>query len=194
MTHTHLTEDEVIARSLAGGIEGVTPAASAAIPPCAICAERLASMTELMRDVSDAAERESDAAFSPDKLARQQARILNRLANQGQVARVIAFPNGHGHRASTPVRPVRRWVAGAAAAGLIIGMVAGHLVHELPSLHVARHDTQASTFTRDPAPLHASALPTSDDEFMREVETALASGPRGLRRLDRVTPVAWEQR
>jgi hypothetical protein len=51
-----------------------------------------------------------------------------------------------------------------------------------------------ATLARSTAvPEYTSADATSDDDFLREIEQALSSSPEGLRRLDSVTPSAWEQ-
>jgi hypothetical protein len=190
MRHAHLTEDQLIAMCLAGQEDA---RAFDTACGCDTCGARLSALSALLDEVSVGAELETDAAFPDDRLARQRARILNRLAHQGQVARVIAFPTAHGQHTSMPPRSARRWVAGAAAAGLVIGMMAGHLAHELPSLRpIARQETSMLARSGSVAPLLASTS-SADDDFLREIEVALRYSPQGLRRLDLVTPVAWEQ-
>ena len=61
---------------------------------------------------------EADAAFSDERLAKQRARILQRLEQEGRPGRVITFPAAHTQRPPLRARPGMRWVAGAAAAGL----------------------------------------------------------------------------
>ena len=183
MTHTHLTEAQLMALC----VPGAAPVARRDVVGCASCESRLASLDALLEEVAQVAESEADDAFPPERLARQHTRILQRLEQHGRIARVLAFP--HARRPSMPARPMRRWVAGAAAAGLLIGMIAGHLVHELPGFRL--HATQpASTAS---VPLHASSV-ISDDDFLLEIERAVSSGPEGLRPLEGVTPVAWDQR
>jgi anti-sigma factor RsiW len=186
MTHTHLTEAQLIALCVPGA---ALSERRHAVAGCASCESRLISLDAMLEEVSTVAESQADAAFPPERLARQHAQILHRLEQHRRMARVLAFP--HARRPSMPARPMRRWVAGAAAAGLLVGMLAGHLVHEIPGLRLQAGDSS----TRDgvtPVPLHASA--TSDDDFLFEIEQAVNSGPESLRRLDRLTPVAWEQR
>ena len=133
MKHTHLTDDQLIAMCVAGTAPSSTPGG---VDDCASCESRRATLDALLRDVSSAAESEADRIFTPERLARQHARILHRLGHQGQIARIIAFPHHYGHRSSMPARPVRRWVAGAAPAAFFVGMVAGHLAHEIPGLRL----------------------------------------------------------
>jgi hypothetical protein len=45
------------------------------------------------------------------------------------------------------------------------------------------------------APLRTAAMPPSDEEFLYEIEAAAGSpGPAMLRRIDALTPRAWEIR
>jgi hypothetical protein len=75
----------------------------------------------------DDARAEADEAFSQDRLAMQQAQVMRRLEALERPARVIAFP-----RFTRPVTSTQgnaqRWVAAAAAAGLVIGLAAGQFV------------------------------------------------------------------
>jgi hypothetical protein len=188
MKHTHLTDDQLIATCVTGAAP-VTPLG------CPTCEERRAAVAGMLDEISTSAAEEFEAAFPPERLSRQYTRILQRLEQQGRLGRVIAFPLGQARRASLlRPRPVRRWVAGAAAAGLVIGMAAGHLVHELPAFRGASTAAQQSALNRPaPLPRHAVAATVSDDEFLLEIERAVgSSGPAALRRIDAVTPVAWE--
>ena len=134
MKHTHLTDEQLIATCVDGtapdgtALDGTTLDGTAA---CGECQARLASLATLLNEVNATANATADAAFPPERLARQHARILSRLVPHRQLARIIAFPHAR-HTSMPSPRPIRRWVAGAAAAGLVVGMVAGHLAHELP--------------------------------------------------------------
>ncbi|HEX5108519.1 MAG TPA: hypothetical protein VFV95_08740 [Vicinamibacterales bacterium] len=192
MKHRHLTDDQLIAMCVAGTAASAMPQD---VDGCASCESRRASLDALLRDVADVATSEADRVFTPERLARQHARILHRLEHQGQIARVIAFPHQHGQRTSIPVKPMRRWVAGAVAAAFVVGMVAGRLAHELPGLRLGEQEPSRYAAVPTAAPQQASVSASiSDDDFLREIEAAVTSGPEGLRRLDRVTPVAWAQR
>jgi hypothetical protein len=188
MNHAHLTDDQLIALCVDGSARGTR---ADEVRGCASCGARLASLSGLLREVSVASELDADAAFPADRLARQRARILQRLGHRGHLARVLAFPAAHAPHTSVQPRSARRWVAGAAAAGLIIGMAAGRMAHQFQGL---RPIAQESAAVRSGAgvPLQASSS-AADDEFLQELEAALSFSPAGLRRLDSVTPVAWEQ-
>ncbi len=75
---------------------------------------------------------EADAIFDAASLDTQRSRILDRLAHLGQVARVLQFPTRTREVAMPVATGSRRWVSVAAAAGLIIGLVAGQLLHFVP--------------------------------------------------------------
>lgn len=186
MSHTHLTDDELVTIH----VDGV------AAPPdaqaCSLCAARQRNLANVLREVSDTATMTVDAAFPPERLARQRARILQRIEHYGRQARVLAFPTPRAMRPSL-LRPrsLRRWVAGAAAAGLIVGAAVDRMVHEIPSLRIGHHaESSVSTEVR----LRASSDSLGDDELLREIELAVGSGagPAALRTIADVTPHAWD--
>lgn len=78
-----------------------------------------------------AARAEADRHFDDRALETQRARILARLEQAGQRARVLPFPGS-----TPPSRPgtghTRRWISAAAAAGLLIGLITGQLLHVMP--------------------------------------------------------------
>jgi hypothetical protein len=193
MNRRHLTDDRLIDLCLSGP---VSPADQQHLAGCPDCEVRRTEFASLLTEIDTAATTEADAAFPEDRLARQQARILARIDQNGRPGRVIAFPAGHGHDTlSTRTRPMSRWVAGAAAAGLIVGLVAGHMSHDFsgirrqPAARVAAHQQIAATTMRDVAPA------MTDDEFLGQIEAAAdRSGSAALRPLDALTPRAWEVR
>ncbi|HXH07291.1 MAG TPA: hypothetical protein VNI83_11970 [Vicinamibacterales bacterium] len=116
---------------------------------CSRCRRHRAVLVQVAEGSGELA-READAAFPPERLAEQRARIARRLARLGggmahgvsrragttaerdplpdapphpQAARVLPFPARHPlpRRQKAPVR----WAAAAAAAGLIVGLFAG---------------------------------------------------------------------
>jgi hypothetical protein len=185
MTHTHLTEDQCIALTL----DDLTLPSDAAL--CPVCATRHQQVSDTLLEVTCTAEDMTDAAFPPEKLARQRVRILQRIEHYGQQARVLAFPVRHRRRPSILQPPsVRRWVAGAAAAGLIIGMLAGHMAHEIsPFALPSALNSQAP----EPIPLRASSDVLGDNELLRSIQAAVdTTGPSALRRIADVTPDAWD--
>jgi hypothetical protein len=148
----------------------------------------------LLSEVCAAMNAEADAQFSEERLARQQARILQRIDQDGRPGRVIAFPAGAASGLPSLMRTsaTTRWVAAAATVAFIVGVLAGHrLPHDLrfePADQLATRATGASTGTT----LHGPAPAPSDDEFLGEVEVAGQSRPTVLQHLDALTPRAWE--
>jgi hypothetical protein len=135
---------------------------------------------------------EADAHFDDRALETQRHKILAKLAHLGHPARVIRFP-----KAGSPELPAagvnRRWISVAAAAGLIIGLLGGQLVHLVPQ-----------NTSRRLAPMAASDVPTApsgptfvpvtasiDDGLLGEVELAMEMHSAAeLRALDDFTPLA----
>jgi hypothetical protein len=85
-----------------------------------------------------------------------------------------------------------RWIAGAAAAGLLIGVAAGHLAHDLPG--GIRPVPSSATASRGPQPtLQAVSTTMSEEEFLGLLEIAIeTTGGSALRPLDDLTPRVWE--
>lgn len=194
MGPTHLSDDRLLEVCLAAG---ATPARERQhLDGCVECEGRRTELARILSDISEAATTEADAAFPADRLARQQARILQRLAHEGRPGRVIAFPAGHS---SDPLvrrtRPAMRWIALAAAAGLVIGVLAGQLAHDF-SITSPRAAAQMATAIR-PAPatpiLQAVATTISEEEFLGMIDVAIEeSGSTSLRPIDDLTPRVWE--
>jgi hypothetical protein len=164
------------------------------ISSCEACAARLAELTVQIESLRDEAWQEADAAFDDAMLESQRGKILARLAHLGKAARVLRFP-GRMRDASMPVSPIsRRWVSVAAAAGLIIGLVAGQMLHFVSwesQLHRSSGQLQASTprGSSGPVIVQSAVFSLSQDELLDEIEEAmqLRSAPN-LRALDAFTP------
>ncbi len=94
----------------------------------------------------------------------------------------------------------RRWISVAAAAGLIIGLVAGQLLQFAPlDRTIARDQVTMQAPGRASAPTilpaAASAPLLSDDELLDEIEAAVQlRRAQSLRALDALTPTASEFR
>lgn len=159
---------------------------------CPECAERSTHLNRMLTDIAAVTVAEADAAFSVDRLAKQRARILQRLEHEGRAGRVITFPGNLTQRPSLRARPGMRWVAGAAAAGLLIGVVAGHLAHVVDPNRWSGSPTQAG-LQPPGTTLHAVSTTLSEEEFLGMLEVAI-EGTTGasLRPLDDLTPLVWE--
>jgi hypothetical protein len=184
---SHLTEERLIDVCLGHAADSRD---REHLDQCPECGRRREAIARVLGDVRDAAAADADAAFPAERLARQHARILQRLEHEGRPARIIAFP-AHGPEPSMlRTRPATRWIAGAAAAGLVIGLLAGHLAHDFS---VA---TPARAIAARPVPeptLRAVATTISDEEFLGQLELAVeGTGGTALRPLDDLTPRVWE--
>jgi hypothetical protein len=188
MRYPHLTDDRLIGVCL-----DHAPAAPEEqhLAVCEICRERRARLARLLDDTSGVASAEADALFTDERLSRQRAHILQRVDQESRHGQLITFPAGH---ATSPVRlrirPASRWIAGAAAAGLFIGMLAGHLTHDFTAGRVL--PTRAAAMPAA-ATIQAVSTTLSEEEFLGQIEIAIeGTGGSALRPLDDLTPLVWE--
>jgi hypothetical protein len=134
---------------------------------------------------------EADAHFDERALESQRHKILARLAHLGHPAKVIRFPKApHGE---LPTRSVnRRWISVAAAAGLLIGLLGGQLVHLMPQ--PTRRLAPMATSIAPSAPAGPTFVPITaslDDGLLGEIEAAMEMRSASeLRALDEFTPLA----
>jgi hypothetical protein len=135
---------------------------------------------------------QADDAFPAERLARQRARILQRVDQDGRPGRVIAFPAAHTHDGAAPRLRPARWatVAAAVAASFVVGLLAEHLAHDIPGTRQSMPAARAQANIPSP-----QIRTTSDDELLGQVELAASGvGPAALRPLDVMTPRAWDVR
>lgn len=155
------------------------------------CDDTEPSQTSALEAYRAAAHAEADAHFDDRTLETQRHKILARLAHLGHTAKVIRFPLAA--HVEAPVAGVnRRWISVAAAAGLIIGLLGGQIVHLAPQP------------TRRLAPMASSMAPSAssiagyvparltipqDDGLLGEVDFAVqVRSASELRTLDELTP------
>jgi len=187
----HISDDRLIDLCVSGS---AAPAERAHIAACLKCEMRRVSIVRILEELDQAATFEANAAFPPDRLERQQERILTRIEQDGRPGRLIAFPAAQ--EAPTTMllrsRSRARWAAAAAAAAFVVGLLAGHMAHDLPLRNLAG-SAQVVVNENDESPLRAVSTTFSEDEFLNQVELAAArNGPAALRPLDVMTPRAWE--
>lgn len=179
--------DDTTLRLLALDPDAVTGPARSHLRDCRRCQARAAAASRQLDAARSEAHAEADAAFSSADLDRQRRTILARISRGHRSARVLPFP---GHEPVTARhRADRRWLAAAAAAGLVLGALAGQLPHLVtPEAVSTRTAVPAVIATRaDTRPL--------EDTLLSEVEEALDAGARPeLRALDALTPVHYEIR
>jgi len=134
---------------------------------------------------------ETDAVFDDRALEQQRHKILAKLAHLGHPARVIRFPKAAA--GDVPAGPSnRRWISVAAAAGLIIGLLGGQLVHLVPQ-QSRRLAPMANTIAPS-APPQPQFVPISapvDDGLLDAIEVAMQTrGANELHALDELTPLS----
>jgi hypothetical protein len=183
--------DEATLVGAALGVDAtVDPAVAQHLADCGRCREITEHAASLFVEARAQAEREADAVFTDAALDRQRACVMRRIEQHGQPARVLPFPapslawSDTGHVA-------RRWIAAAAAAGLLVGAFAGRFV-------TLRHEgrpaaSTTATATAISAPGGAVAAPAAaeraaDEAFLVELEVAASPRIEPLQALDAMTP------
>jgi hypothetical protein len=154
--------------------------------------EALAVLVAEMDDATSAAAAEADAHFPAERLERQRNAILRRLEHGRAMGRLLRFPAPA--RRPVPTGPShRRWIAAAAAAGLLLGIFTGRYVGVDRPRFAVRADRSSATT----APAVTVAAPglgaphAADEVLLGEVDTALAHHRSvELRALDALTPRA----
>jgi hypothetical protein len=191
-TRRHLTEAELLHACR----DGAHPAH---LDACEACRTRLADLTSWLDAVRQDAVGAADEVFTPERLDAQASHVRRRLENLSQPVRVLTFP---APRRSTPLvgRAGRRWVAMAAAAGLLIGLAAGLTVnvHPFGSDFVPRASVGRTAAGHRPTPALPTALANprtiaerrqSDDAFLNEAASAFGSPHvEELQAIDAMTP------
>jgi hypothetical protein len=162
---------------------------------CPACRSRFGLFTSWLTDVRVDAAAEVDELFSAERLAAQQAQVFRRLEAAERPARVIAFPkftqpltSGSSHGS--------RWIAAAAAAGLIVGVGVGQMMDIRRSLggpvapvRQARLDNQRLSN----AEVRTVSTNGREEAFLSEVDVTLSRPALPeLRALDEFTPRAGE--
>jgi hypothetical protein len=165
---------------------------------CGACRTRFSEFSAWLENMRVDATTEADGHFSAERLVAQQAQIFRRLEAAERPARVIAFP-----RFTQPLTSrssnASRWIAGAAAAGLIVGVAVGQLMDLRHSLTVssapamqARVAESSASAARNPRIQPISTV--RDEAFLSELETSLSrSAVPELQAIDAFTPRAGDQ-
>jgi hypothetical protein len=190
----HLT-DVAFTEFWTASFETGQPSTDPHLNTCEECQARYAAFTEWMDGLRSDALAEADEVFTADRLAAQQAQVMRRLEALERPARVIAFPK-FSRPAAAPQRHVQRWVASAAAAGLIIGLAAGQFVDIRDAFGGREAGAMAQARSSQPRQINASPVVStistssvSDEDifFGNMVRTAQYST---LKTMDDITPRA----
>ena len=164
---------------------------------CAGCRSRFASFASWLTDLREDAACQVDELFPTERLAAQHAQIFRRLETAERPARVIAFPkfsqpltSGSSHGS--------RWIAAAAAAGLIVGVGVGQMMDIRRSLSgpaAPASPVQLANHQRpDRAEVRTGSANGREEAFLSEVDVTLSRPALPeLRALDEFTPRADER-
>ena len=123
-----------------------------------------------------AAHAEADGCFDERALEAQRSRILARLELVGQRARVLPFPGAPAGLRTGPTSS-RRWISVAAAAGLLIGLLTGQLLHVMPGdnwVHREPSRMSAPPGRMGVVPAVATLGGDADDALLDAVDAAVS--------------------
>jgi hypothetical protein len=176
---------ELWSATAVGGVATAAATDAEHLENCAACRARYDAFTDWLADARGDAIAAADEVFPAERLAAQQSQIMRRLEALERPARVIAFPKFAQPVATTRSGP-QRWIAAAAAAGLIVGLGAGELLdfRRTPRLHPALAEAKpvspAAGGSVQPVSLN------SDDALLYDANPS----PRveALQALDAITP------
>jgi hypothetical protein len=163
---------------------------------CTVCRTRFTSFSEWLEDLRADATAEADAVFPAERLAAQHAQIFRRLEAAERPARVIAFPKFSGPLTGRSSH-ASRWIAAAAAAGLMVGVGVGQMMdlrHPIGS-GTSRVQARLSVAHRpDQQAVAAISIVGGDEAFLTDLDASLSrpSVPE-LRAIDDLTPKVGEQ-
>lgn len=110
---------------------------------CTLCAERALDMSRWLEQTRELGVSEADAAFPAERLAAQQSQILARLEQLDRPSKLLSFPRTVAAPAGAQLTPAERrvssrWIAAAAAAGLVLGVLADRISLWQPAPQNAR--------------------------------------------------------
>jgi anti-sigma factor RsiW len=172
----------------------IDPPVAEHLADCEACGARYAELTGFMDAVRSEGEAEADEVFTPERLRAQQQQIARRIEHVGRPARVLSFPTRIVRRTigASSGRTAPRWIAGAAAAGLFIGVALG------ASYQWTDHaERGASLIARDARPRlspvatrgSSPAEIAADAAFLSDLESAVERPhTRELQAFDALTP------
>ncbi len=163
---------------------------------CTACRTRFGDFSAWLETMRLDARAEANEVFSPERLAAQHAHVFRRLESAERPARVIRFPR-FAHPLTSRSSNASRWIAAAAAAGLIVGVGVGNLVdlrHSLTSTvsPVTARGPQRATAAIREARVKTAGV-TLDEAFLSDLDASISRrAVPELRALDAFTPRAGE--
>jgi hypothetical protein len=184
----HASDDALVVLALAGS-EGSPQGLVTHVMACPRCGERLAGFEQTLAEGRRIEAVVADQACTQSRLDRQRASILQRIGGSRAAARILPFPVP-GRAPATPRRHlVRRSVAAAAVAGLVVGAFAGRFFDSGARSLPASAALTAQRVVSPPAVQTVRAAALNEEAFLGEFEAAVVS-PRvePLLALDALTP------
>ena len=175
---------------------GGAPVAHPHLERCQTCRNRFADLSSWLETIRADAVAEADEHFSAERLNSQHAQIFRRLEAAERPARVIAFPT-FSQPLTSRSSHASRWIAAAAAAGLIVGVGVGQLMDFRHSL-TPRTSADARLSRSAPPMGGATTGPVGvpghrEELFLSELDASLSRAPAELRALDAFTPRAGDR-
>jgi hypothetical protein len=157
---------------------------------CDHCKTRFDHLATALEQIREDAVCEADRVFTSEKLHEQRDRILRRLERHGHPAEVLPFPSRATHVPGVHrvLGPARRWVAGAAAAGLAAGLFLGFAMDHRAQPHAANR-LLPPPVASEGLGWKVRSMDAGDEQMLSDIEDALV-GPRRvleLRALDVMT-------
>lgn len=187
----HLSEDALVDAWYSGTHH-------AHMDTCEICADRAIEVSRWLEQTRDLGVAEADAAFPAERLAAQQSQIFRKLEQLDRPSKLLLFPGVATTVAATTATPLdhnehhrvsSRWIAAAAAAGLLLGVIGGRLSVWQPSSSATRAATAAPIV---PAPQSPETTPRAQDpndaaDLLLDSDST-QSQIRSLSAIDTLTP------
>jgi hypothetical protein len=191
---------DIWADRLTTGEERPGDSAEAHLRTCAECRTRHAAFGEWLETMRADAFAEADQAFNAERLATQQAQIARRIEGLDNPAKVLTFPR-FARAIAVPAGGRQRWVAAAAAAGLIVGVGVGQLfefgtagpIRQAESLNPAQQLARGTMPVGERAGMAVvPAVAQSDELFLYEADgvPSQVRVPESLQYLNAITPGA----
>jgi hypothetical protein len=173
----HLTEDQLMEVYLFAS-EGPH------LNGCDECRARYDSLIRSLEQFREDAVSEADAVFTTQRLHDQRDRILRRLQRHGHPGEVVMFPNRGGTERVAYrllLGPARRWVAGAAVAGLVAGLFLGFAAdRRVGSISARRIIKPSAAVAWQRGSIDRPAMAAiQDEQMLTEIEDVI-TGPHRL--------------
>jgi hypothetical protein len=195
--NSHLDDAAIAAIWTDSTLDG-TRASHPHLGVCTACRTRFDLFSQSLNELRNDAAAHADELFPAERLAVQHAHIFRRIEASERPARVIAFPRFPAPLTSRSSH-ASRWIAAAAAAGLIVGVGVGQVM-DLRHIGTASPAHVQARLSAPPQPAGDRVTPAAvstnggeDEAFLSDLDASLSrpSVPE-LRAIDELTPRAGD--